>query len=44
MRALRSKPLVEAAWLAGAIGWAHVALAAAACTPATAEPFFPHTD
>jgi hypothetical protein len=38
-RALRHLPAVEAAWLAGAIGEAHVGLLAAARTPATEEAF-----
>ena len=38
-RALRHMPAVEAAWLAGDVGEAHVALLAAARTPATAECF-----
>ncbi|MGH9263641.1 MAG: DUF222 domain-containing protein [Acidimicrobiales bacterium] len=38
-RALRHMPAVEAAWLAGDVGEAHVALLAGARTPATAEAF-----
>ena len=38
-RALRSMAKVDAAWLAGELGEAHVALLAAARTPATAEAF-----
>ena len=38
-RALRHMPHVEGAWLAGELGEAHVALLAAARTPATEEAF-----
>jgi Domain of unknown function (DUF222) len=38
-RAVRSMPLVEAAWLAGDVSGAHVGVLAGAHTPATAELF-----